>query len=72
MAAPADAEATAAGDVPDAAKLYAAAKKLSTYLISRSAILPVAAATLLPLVAAGATQLPFKELFKIARRLLLL
>jgi hypothetical protein len=72
MAAPADAEATAAGDIPDAAKLYAAAMKLSTFLISRSAILPVAAAALLPLVAAGATQLPVKELFKIARRLLLL
>jgi hypothetical protein len=72
MAAPADAEATAAGDIPDAAKLYAAAKKLSTFLISRSAILPVAAAALLPLVAAGATQLPVKELFKIAKGLLLL
>jgi hypothetical protein len=72
MAAPADAEAAAAGDIPDAAKLYAAAGKLSTYLISRSAVLPVAAAALLPLVAAGATQLPVKQLFKIARGLLLL
>ena len=72
MAAPADAEATAAGDIPDAAKLYAAAGKLSTFLISRATILPVAAAALLPMVAAGATQLPFKELLKIARHLLLL
>jgi hypothetical protein len=72
MAAPADAEATAAGDIPDAAKLYAAARKLSTYLISWSAILPVAPAALLPLVAAGATQLPVKQLLKIAKGLLLL
>ncbi len=67
-----DADATAAGDVPDPAKLYAAAGKLSTYLISRAAIVPVAGAALLPLVAAGATQLPIKELLKIAKRLLLL
>jgi hypothetical protein len=72
MSAATDAEATAADDIPDTAKLYAAAKKLSTYLISRAAIVPVAAAALLPLVAAGATQLPFRELLKIARGLLLL
>jgi hypothetical protein len=53
-------------------KLYAAARKLSTFLISRAAIVPVAAAALLPLVSAGATQLPIKELLKIARGFLLL
>jgi hypothetical protein len=72
MAAAADAEAAAAADLPDASKLYAAARKLSTYLISRAAIGPVSAAAVLPLVAAGATQLPFRELLKIARGLLLL
>jgi hypothetical protein len=72
MSAAADAEPTAADDIPDTAKLYAAAKKLATYLISRAAIVPVAAAALLPLVAAGATQLPIRELLKIARTLLLL
>jgi hypothetical protein len=72
IAAPADAEATAAGDIPDAAKLYAAAGKLSILLVSRATILPVAAAALLPLVAAGASQLPVKELFKLAKGLLLL
>ena len=72
MSAAGDAEATAADDIPDTAKLYAAAKKLSTFLISRAAIVPVAAAALLPLVAAGATQLPLRELLKIARGLLLL
>jgi hypothetical protein len=66
-----DAEATASGEVPDASKLHAAARKLSTLLTARSALVPVAAAALLPLVAAGATQLPLKEL-KLARSLLLL
>jgi hypothetical protein len=72
LAAASDADAASASDIPDAAKLYAAAGKLSTFLISRSAIVPVAAAALLPLVAAGATQLPVRELLKIARGLLLL
>jgi hypothetical protein len=72
MAAPAEADATAAADIPDASKLHAAAKKLSTFLISRAAIVPVAAAALLPLVAAAATQLPIRELLKIAKGLLLL
>lgn len=72
MSAASDPDATAAGEIPDTAKLCAAARKLSTYLISRAAIVPVAASALLPLVAAGATQLPVKELLKIARGLLLL
>jgi hypothetical protein len=72
MAAADDADATAAPEVPDASKLYATARKLSTFLISRAAIVPVGAAALLPLIAAGATQLPFRELLKIARGLLLL
>jgi hypothetical protein len=72
MAAASDADATAAGEIPDPSKLYAAAKKLSTYLISRAAIVPVGAAALLPLVAAGAAQLPVRELLKMARGLLLL
>jgi hypothetical protein len=72
MSAAGDAEATASGDIPDPSKLHAAAKKLSTFLISRSAIVPVAAAALLPLVAAGAIQLPVRELLKIAKSLILL
>jgi hypothetical protein len=72
MAAAADAEASAADDIPDASKLHAAAQKLSTFLISRAALVPVAAAALLPMVAAGATQLPLGEVLKIARGLLLL
>lgn len=72
MSAADDADATATEEIPDGGKFYAAAKKLSTLLVSRSAIVPVAAAALLPLIAAGATQLPFRELFKVAKGLLLL
>ena len=67
-----DGEAAASSDIPDPAKFYATTTKLSTFLISRSAIVPVAAAALLPLVAAGATQLPVRELLKIAKGLILL
>jgi hypothetical protein len=67
MAAASAAEATPAGEVPDATKTYAAAQKLSTLLISRTAVVPVAAAAVLPLVAAGATQLPVRELLRLAR-----
>jgi len=66
------AEAAASGDIPDPTKFYATTTKLSTFLISRSAIVPVAAAALLPLVAAGATQLPVRELLKVAKGLILL
>jgi hypothetical protein len=72
MSAAGEADGTASGEIPDPSKLYAAAKKLSTFLIARSALVPVAAAALLPLVAAGATQLPVRELLKITRGLLLL
>ena len=57
---------------PDPSKLYAAANKLGTLPFSRSAILPLGAAALLPLIAAGATRIPFMELWKVAKRLLLL
>ena len=67
-----DGEAAASSDIADPAKFYATTTKLSTFLISRSAIVPVAAAALLPLAAAGATQLPVRELLKIAKGLILL
>jgi len=71
MSATEDAEPTPAADIPDPSKQYAAAKKLSTLLISRTALLPVSAAAVVPLMIAGATQLPIKELFKVVKRLLL-
>ncbi len=59
-------------EVIDPSKQFEAARKLSPLLISRTALLPVSIAALLPLVAAGATQLPLKELLHIVKRLILL
>ena len=58
-------------DIADPTKLYEAGRKLSTLLVDRDALVPVAAAALIPLIAAGATQLPTKELIKVAKNLLL-
>ena len=66
-----DADSETASDEPDASKLYLAAQKQSTTLIRYAALAPVSAAALVPLVAAGATQLPFKEVLQMAKRLLL-
>ena len=60
------------GDIPDPAKAYAATRKLSSMLVSRTVLLPLSAAALLPLVAAGTTQLPLKDMLKVVKRLLLL
>ncbi len=66
-----DADTAAVADIPDPGKEFAAARKLSTFLFSRSALLPVAAAAVVPLMIAGATQLPVKEVIKVVKRLLL-
>ncbi|XDA97013.1 hypothetical protein AB1M95_12875 [Sulfitobacter sp. LCG007] len=62
----------ASADVPDAAKLDEAARKMRTIPFSRAAILPLTASALLPLLVAGATQLPLKDLLSAARKLLVL
>jgi hypothetical protein len=67
----ADTESVAASEIPDPSKVFATVQKLSVSLFDRKAVLPLSAAALLPLVAAGATQLPAKELLKIVKRLLL-
>lgn len=67
-----DAEPAAAAEIPDPSKMFEAARKLSVFLVDRTALLPVSAAAILPLIAAGATQLPIKDLLKIMKRLLLL
>jgi len=67
-----DAEPAAAAEIPDPSKMFEAARKLSVFLVDRTALLPVSAAAILPLIAAGATQLPIKELFKVMKSLLLL
>jgi hypothetical protein len=72
LAAAADADDKPVADIPNPTATYTAAKKLRTLPFSREALVPVAAAALVPLVLAGSTRLPFAELWKIARKLLLL
>jgi hypothetical protein len=67
-----DAEKVVGEEVPDPSKAFATNQKLSVFLFSRSALLPISAAALLPLVTAGVTIMPVKELLKILKRLLLL
>lgn len=59
-------------EIPDPAKFYEAAKKLSPMLVTRATLVPVSAAALLPFAAAGLTQLPVKELVPVLKHLLLL
>lgn len=61
-----------ADDIADPTKQFETTRKLSAMLLSRSAIVPVAAAALLPIAAAGATILPYKEVFSVLKKLLLL
>ena len=69
-----DGEKTIKGDdIQDPGKLYDAAKKLSPMLVTRSTLVPVSAAALLPFLAIGLTQLPMKVSWaSILKRLLLL
>jgi len=71
ISAAADAESTTAADNPDPSKIFGAAKKMSTLPFTYEGWLPISVAALVPLIAAGATQLPVKELLKVAKRLLL-
>ncbi len=72
IAAREDSADTTTGEAADPAKAYTAARKLSSMIMSRETLLPLSAAALLPLVAAGTTQLPLKEMMKVVKRLLLL
>ncbi len=56
----------------DTSKQFEATRKMSAMLINRSAVLPVAAAALLPFAVAGATKLPFKEVLSVLKKLLVL
>jgi hypothetical protein len=66
------AEADPEHPVPDPSAQYAVSKKLSVFLLSRSAIAPLAAAALVPFAIAGATKLPYKEVFGLVKKLLVL
>jgi hypothetical protein len=62
----------AAPAVPDPSAQFAASRKLSIFLMSRSAVAPLAAAALVPFAIAGATKLPYKEVFALVKKLLIL
>ena len=51
-------------EMTDPAKQFEATRKMSTLLLDRSALVPLGAAALLPLVAAGVTQMQYKEFFQ--------
>lgn len=72
MSAAEDAVSVASQEIPDPSKEFAAAKKLSPIVVSRLGLLPVASAAPLPMIAAAGTQLPIKEIFVVAKRLLFL
>ncbi|MEI2297003.1 hypothetical protein [Ensifer sp. MJa1] len=59
-------------EIADPSKLFDTTNKLSSMLISRAAVVPVAAAALIPFAVAGATRLPYKEVFSVLKKLLLL
>jgi hypothetical protein len=67
-----DAAETAVSAVPDPSAQFAASRKLSIFLMSRSAVVPLAGAALIPFAIAGATKLPYKEVFTLVKKLLVL
>lgn len=56
----------------DMTKNYEQARKLSTILIDRSTLLPIAASALLPFSIVGFSHLPLKEVVSVLKKLLLL
>lgn len=65
-------EADQVADVADPTKQYELTRKLSTTLLSRSTVLPVSAAALLPFAIVASTKVPFKEVVSLVKKLLLL
>jgi len=59
-------------EAPDPSAIRKAATSLRTVPFSRQAVLPLSVAALAPLLIAGATQLPLKDLLKTAKSLLIL
>jgi hypothetical protein len=66
------AEAEKQAEVADPGKQFDTSRKLSTILLSRAAVVPVAAAALIPFAIAGATELPYKEVLGVVKKLILL
>ncbi|MEW9808507.1 hypothetical protein ABUE31_21155 [Mesorhizobium sp. ZMM04-5] len=68
----ADSGSEAEEDVPDPTKVFETTRKLSSLLVTRSAIVPVTAAALIPFAIAGAAWLPYKEVFSVLKKLVLI
>ena len=60
------------GPIADPSAQFGVSKKLSIFLMSRTAVVPLAAAALVPFAIAGATRLPYKEVFSLVKKLLVL
>ncbi len=58
-------------DPVDLSKQYEQTRKLSSMLVNRKTLLPVASAALIPFAIAGASKLPYKEVFSVLKKLLL-
>ena len=67
-----DAAENADGAGADPSPQFLAARKLSVLLMNRSAIAPLAVCALAPFAIAGATRLPYKEVFALVKKLLIL
>jgi hypothetical protein len=72
IAAPDEQESGQQIDPVDLTKPYEQTRKLSSMLVNRSTLLPVAAAALVPFAIVGATKLPYKEVFSVLKKLLLI
>ncbi len=56
----------------DPSAQLAAVHKLSVFLLSRTSLAPLAASALIPFAIVGATKLPYKEVFSLVKKLLVL
>jgi hypothetical protein len=65
-------EADVGAPAADPSAQFGISRKLPVFLMSRSAIAPLAAAALVPFAVAGATRLPYKEVFSLVKKLLVL
>ena len=68
----ADADSKPDDDVPDPTKVFDNTRKLSRMLVSRAAIIPMAAAALIPFAIAGMAWLPFEEVLTVLKKMLLI
>jgi hypothetical protein len=66
------AEAALVSPVADPSGQYAISRKFSIFLLSRTSLVPIAAAALVPFAIAGATKLPYKEVLALVKKLLVI